>query len=339
MSFEFNWFESLASLQIEITTHCNARCPGCLRNIKGGERDTNFNLQHMDVELWRKLFEEDLKNKKILHVHLNGNLGDAGMHPDLIEMIRILNRSHPEVILTIATNGSMRKPSWWSELVDELKILNNHMVQVAIDGIGSNHSVYRKDVDFDKVCANVKAMTANGGKVEIITTLFDHNLHEIDEIALLSKELGCRRHTTRNSYLKYIADIDRVQGITSYNTPVLTKHKVVSWNNQNKKTFKPVVPVKSFADVECPWYKTNRIQIDAYGTVWPCCWMPSSSETVDIFDSSKSIMPHTNTDLYSLHKFSLEEILSSTWYTTILPNKIATKQYTVCNTKCTSSIQ
>ena len=52
-------------LEIEVTNYCNAFCGDCDRNIQGGQLNKDLNLQHMSLEIWRKIItKQNLKNIK-----------------------------------------------------------------------------------------------------------------------------------------------------------------------------------------------------------------------------------------------------------------------------------
>ena len=83
-----NWYKQVHKLQIDLTSHCNARCGACIRNVNGNEIKPGLELKHFDLDVWKRITTEDTKGWYISHLSLNGNWGDAVMHPDLLEIVR-----------------------------------------------------------------------------------------------------------------------------------------------------------------------------------------------------------------------------------------------------------
>ena len=150
----------------------------------------------MDLNLWRSIIDQahDLNFETI---NLNGNFGDAGMHPDLLKMANHLFASS-DMKLQISTNGSLRTKQFWKELAQSGT--NRLQVIFCVDGLKDTHAIYRRKTNFDKIIDNIKAFTPAGGNAIMVTTLFDHNLHQIKELAKLAKDIGCMEYRTRKSY-------------------------------------------------------------------------------------------------------------------------------------------
>ena len=49
--------EDLKTLIIDFTSHCNAMCGNCSRNISGVEVNPNMPLQHMSLDTWKKIID------------------------------------------------------------------------------------------------------------------------------------------------------------------------------------------------------------------------------------------------------------------------------------------
>ena len=145
-----SWYNSLHKLQIDPTSHCNARCGACARNIYGGETKHDLELKHFDLELWKRIATKDTKGWYINHLSLNGNWGDALMHPDIIEMIEIWNTHHSESEIAVATNGSLRSTEFWVKLAKVLRTTPQHNLAFSMDGMEDTHSIYRRRTSHSK---------------------------------------------------------------------------------------------------------------------------------------------------------------------------------------------
>ena len=86
-------------LHIELSTHCNARCPQCPRNFNGWNHSIMpaNNPKHFDLTKLAELAKQ-FKNCEIL---FNGNHGDPMMHPDVVECASLFDN------VSIGTNGSI----------------------------------------------------------------------------------------------------------------------------------------------------------------------------------------------------------------------------------------
>ena len=207
----------------------------------------------MDVELWKKIV---LGNESfgIGNMMLNGGYGDALMHPNFLEMIDFfVNNS--SMTMNVSTNGSLRTEKFWKELG---KITKDRVeVTFCLDGLEDTHSIYRKKTNFDKIIQNIKSFKSTGGQFTVITTLFNHNLHQIDELEKLSKSLGALRYKTRknNSSQSY-----ETNGITVKSDKVKKEHlKETIWEKFHLNT------PKDYPDTCCPWFNDRDIQVDLGG--------------------------------------------------------------------------
>ena len=87
----------------------------------------------------------------------------------------------------------------------------------------------------------------------------------------------------------------------------------------------------------CTFYKEASVQIDPFGTLWPCCWISLNSlghdkwgrpnETVQLRDTSLS-------DKLNLKHRSIKQILQDPWYNKELATGIKEKTWNLCNEQC-----
>ena len=84
--------ESRLELDVELTTHCNARCPQCSRTneFNVSERKEWLPLNQVTIDDFKKWFPKI----KIKHFHFSGKYGDPGMCKDLKLIVEnIINNS------------------------------------------------------------------------------------------------------------------------------------------------------------------------------------------------------------------------------------------------------
>jgi len=66
-----NWYKQVHKLQVDMTSHCNARCGACIRNVDGGETRPGLELTHFDVDVWKRMATVDTKGWWVRQLALN----------------------------------------------------------------------------------------------------------------------------------------------------------------------------------------------------------------------------------------------------------------------------
>ena len=195
-------------LTIEVTSNCQAKCPGCIRHkVFNPNTDQvsappkNWNLP---VDVHNRLI--DSVADKIKYLTYDGSFGDSPFHPDFLELIEYSasklkgdmpnetsgdgkGNLHPDFNglhdMTISTNGSYKPPSFWKRLGE---ILNEHLpgrhhVMFDLDGTDNEtQNMYRVGTDFNKIIKNAEAFISGGGEAVWKMIPFDFN-DELEETA------------------------------------------------------------------------------------------------------------------------------------------------------------
>ena len=86
----FRWNQRVVHFQVDATSHCNAKCVSCARNHRGGDTIPYLKLNHLDLDLWKRVMSEDTKIMKIAKINFNGVWGDAIMHPQIKQVLVFL---------------------------------------------------------------------------------------------------------------------------------------------------------------------------------------------------------------------------------------------------------
>lgn len=273
--------EDIRVLHLELTTKCNARCPMCMRNYRGSEHNAGYPVTELSLSDIKKIFPKSSLDQIELII-LNGNLGDFGMATDAISIVNyFLDNSKARIL--IETNGSMRTPEWWIQLVsDRVSIF------WALDGIDNDtHQLYRINADFDRTLKNALAYISKGGHASWKFIPFKHNLHQQEQARQMSQELGFEE------FIDY--DQGRNQG------PVYTKTGDFShWLGEGDSNGAPpmqalledhyswfdpstVIATSDISDdytIECGHLNGKQIYIAADGSVYPCCFLGFYPETM-----------------------------------------------------------
>ena len=336
-----DWSKNIRRLQIDLSSYCNAKCGACMRNEYGDKTRPGLKLSHFDIKVWDRLFRVDLANIKLEEVTLNGNWGDACMHPKLPEMLKIMTKYHPKTHIIIATNGSMHTPGWWKKLGMAVSTNPNRLV-FAVDGLEDTHAIYRRGTDFNKIMLNMKAVIDGGGHVTWMMTEFDHNRHQVDESIERAKAMGVGGFRLRQSHG------------TNLLIKSATEEYIITTSECSGKSIDIHITDTLFGKEElqlpagntgrCPWFNVGEIQIDPWGYVHPCCHISLLSNTnIRVVGAKNQKLddkfPYTETtkrhgEFNNLHHNSLLDILEHTWYTKELADATEKRTWDVCTINC-----
>lgn len=277
-------------IQVDITTYCNSHCGGCIRNKDGGE--ATVELVHLPLEVFKKI---DFENIQL--VYFNGAYGDFTMHPDVLDIIDSIPK---HVNVDASTNGGVRNITWWKRYANILKKFPKSRTTFAIDGLLTNQ-LYRRGVDTEKVLENAQAFIDAGGTARWKYVLFEHNKSELEEASTLAKEMGFHSFEVVESYLPEIYQ----KQYKSFPEHVAKKAEVdtrYDWAAKELWLFNPQLDDNH----RCAWRNERAIQLDAWGNMWQCCYMPAIHTVPHIYKELQLFQLKNN-----LHKYSYHEILNS----------------------------
>lgn len=261
-------FESLETVILEITNRCQASCPMCNRNLFGGLSNPNIKLNSWSLDDYKKIINEEVLFQ-IKEVQFCGNFGDCIINSDFLEMCRYTSQTNPNIFIRIFTNGSMRTTYWWKELASVLP--EQHIVNFALDGLEDTHSLYRIGTDYNKIIENAKSFIDNGGIAEWAMIRFDHNAHQVAEAKKISKELGFKLFSIKDS--NRFSDgrqkvVDKKGNFLYYLYPY-NNSKIKS---TDKKTVDDFYKNINSMRIECEAQNYKQVDIDCHGDLYPCCF-------------------------------------------------------------------
>lgn len=169
---------SIKSVNVEVTTTCNAKCPLCIRNRyfeTWKPADYRFPKSYLDLDKFESL---DWDNTDIEFFILCGSFGDPIFHPNLFRLIDIIHSLNKQFILY--TNGEPHSKTWWKQLGKQCS--NNDKVMFGIDGLDEKTHVKYRGTSLNRIRENMRAFTGAGGQAGIQFIVFKHNQHQIEEI-------------------------------------------------------------------------------------------------------------------------------------------------------------
>ena len=349
-----NYERGKLTLDIELTTNCNAKCPQCTRT------DTDNNLNRMS---WLKLNQvtiKDFKNwftqselQKIKQFHFSGTYGDPGMCKDLYLIVEhIINNSKAHV--SINTNGGMRDSDFWFDLgaIGQTRL----SLIFDVDGINQEmHEFYRRGVKLEKVLENLEAAAMTPANIEVLTVLFKHNEDYLDEIQEMCRDLGATH-------------FDSVEGNNFKDGPIY------KFNNENGKPeqLEQITKVESKQDVtrldrrvrdhrheavakniKCVAAANFNLKINSDGMITPCCYVstalgwasgmrdthPIDGYITDSGNHGDDINPLMKEfvdrrDDFTLGKTQFETILKDSWFSKQLEESFKSRPAFACKKVC-----
>lgn len=304
-------------LHIELTNHCNAKCPQCGRTNNPALPAGRWSFEDA------KTFLDPAFISSLDHIYFCGNFGDPLMHPQLLEIAQ-LYRSYGVKKMSIYTNGSLKDPSWWSQLPQVLG--SNHMVHFSIDGLKDTNHLYRVNTDFDQIIENAKAFIQAGGHAQWDFIAFAHNEHQIASIEKLAHDMGFRKiNIKRTSRFTPIHRQNlQPKDLETNLYPHLQRPKDKAYQHKGKDIIPRLInQYGSYEDylssckVRCKTQASGSLYIDFQGSVWPCCWLGNrkfrpleNPAVLNFHDNFKHYEPGFN----NLKHHSLDEILSHPFF-------------------------
>lgn len=275
-------FTELESVHLEITNNCQAKCPMCSRNFRGGLENPNIKINEWSLEDFSTIFNQEVL-EQLKSIFFCGNFGDPIINNDLAEMCSYANNVNPNLHIRIHTNGGARSKDWWRHLVKKLP--KNHFVIFGIDGLEDTHHLYRIGTRYEQVIENAKSFIDAGGTAEWVFIKFKHNEHQVDEARQRAKELGFKLFTVKNS-TRFLEEKFRVldkDGKIIYHIEPPNSNQVTLISPDMIKNYRTWV---NESEIDCYVKKNKEIYIDAYKKIFPCCFLASTpynyTETTDL---------------------------------------------------------
>lgn len=281
-------YQDIRRVHLEVTTHCNARCPLCARNLYGADHNDGYPLTSLSLNDIQQIFPVDFV-KQLRTIYFGGNFGDFIMAKDIIGILEYFRNANPVISITGSTNGGIRPKEFWEELA-RLKMT----VTFCIDGLSDTHSLYRVDTDYNVVIQNAKSFIDAGGNAIWTMTALDHNADERTTAKMISEQMGFVRYILRDYGRNNGPVFSRNGEFTHYigeqrELRYYAKNQIIEFNKKNIENmhYRDVTPSTKF---NCEVTQMNSIYIDASGDVYPCCYIghyPKTYNTARMYGASQ----------------------------------------------------
>lgn len=344
---KIDYINDIVSIEIESTSNCNAKCPGCFRTNNPDLYDINY----ISILDFKRIFpsKEFIENKRF---QFFGVLGDHLLNPDCYEITKYLIDNDGSV--RISTNGGYGSKNLWDKLGILSETSNRLLLTFSVDGYSSSNHLYRIGTNFDTILRNMEIYSNIGNRKvlgEWVYLLFDHNIHDIEKAANKSLELGLDfkiKYSLRNIatdwnvLIKNIPEKLRPVNIKydqeQYIDLELSKFNLELKEKINSKNYPSNIDTKLYDTISCRYYDEKRLFVAYNKTLWPCCFLwdsylsrtkKNSTMPIDYFD-------HYQNGFNSLEKYSIQEILDHIWFSKDLKDSWF-PNYTKHTKKCLKS--
>ncbi len=271
------FYNLIDEIDIEHSSICNAACPQCTREFKPGDYSW-FAQTWLPTEFYEERIPQEVYDN-LKNIYFSGMVGDPCTAPNFLEVCKIIRRKAPHVYITVSTNGGMKSPKFWTELAEVFG--DKGTVKFAIDGLEDTNHIYRVNVRWNNVMANVKAYRDAGGKADWQFIVFKHNEHQVEEAERFAKSLGFEHFIFKRSNKFLVDDLFELtnQGSNGikieppaqedYVHPLIFQKDRVSRVNEALKITEP-------SPISCEAQQRKTCYISAEGYFFPCVYTATS---------------------------------------------------------------
>ena len=339
MIYQYNF------LEWEVTTACNAACPQCPRNYYGGKTWENLPIVQNNLAWAKKHLPNDFI-QQLQRIDFCGTYGDPIINNEFLEIVRWLRDVHPELIITVKTNGGLRDSSWWTTLAQLLG--SNGSVFFGIDGLADTNHLYRRNVDFNRVIENAQTFIQAGGVAYWNYLVFKHNQHQVDQARTLSEELGFQdfnvkltsRFFNKNHQLVDSQQVYNDKGQPEYLLEMPSNPKYVN------ESYSKIDFTKNFAGnkIEPKCQQRQRIYLSAEGYVFPCGWLHDrmygfeAEQHQDREQLFKLFELAGGKDMANVNHTPIDDIVNGAWFQTVVDSWTNNHRLNRCEVMCGSNM-
>ena len=317
---------------IEISSKCTLKCPRCARQeVPDGLVNTE-----LDLEFFKRNFTPEFIIDHVEKITFCGDDGDPIYAHDLISVIEYIKSVKP-VEIVIVTNGSHKKPDWWTALGKTLDY--NDSVHFSIDGFdNASNNLYRVNSDYDSIIAGLKTLREHSHcQIVWAAIAFRFNENHLDVMQEFAKKLGVDTFQLTKS-----TKFGHIYPSYGINDPLQPSAKHVSSSHRfereqiNFTVRSDIVHTANIMLYNIAKDKGNIVPlceignkglyIDARGRLFPCCWVANRY--------SHNNEWQTIANQFNLHTRSLKDVLVDIFWET----EFKTFRWQECQTKCNSKV-
>ena len=323
----------IRKVELEITSDCNAACPGCARTdaqLKGILKVQDFSLDDL-----KRIFPPN--NYDGIEFKFCGVLGDPAIHPQFADMLEYLLQN--QGMCSISTNGAVGTAAMWRRLGKMCQQYQRKFhLHWCVDGHKETNHIYRVNTKWAVLERNMNAFVETVGdyahRAKWVYIVFDHNEHELETAREHAKRLGftfATRTGMRNSFHQWVAKLPK-KAVVDNKKKVVRENKVITTTGEKEhskvdqvkkldafiakqdKTKEETLAITK--TIQCKMIHEGEIFISAEQLLWPCCFLS------DWYGKGKEQIREKLTEYgdgwNSLKDKNINEILSHPWFEKIL---------------------
>lgn len=318
---------------IEISSKCTLQCPRCARQEVPG---TLVNTE-LDLEFFKRNFTKTFILDNVEKITFCGDDGDPIYAHDLIPVIRYIKSIKP-VEIVIITNGSHKKPEWWSELGSTLT--DRDTVHFSIDGWNNEtNNLYRVNSNYDSIIAGVASLRSTSAcRLVWATIVFKFNEDHLTRIISAAQSAGfdAMQFTKSTKFGTVYPSYGQndllepskqfVSGSHRFERDVILLSSRGLNSQINAKNIQLYRSVAEANGVRPLCELGNKgLYIDAQGRLFPCCWVANRySHNTDWQQLAEQ---------FNLHSRILADVVTDDFWET----KFKTFEWQECQTKCATN--
>jgi MoaA/NifB/PqqE/SkfB family radical SAM enzyme len=343
-------FEDVKSIQLEISSHCNAACPQCPRNYLGGATIPTLPLRRWSLIEFKKIFTSELLDR-LEQVYFCGTYGDPMTNNYIFDMCKFLKDSNNKIKIGIHTNGSVGNETTYSNLA---KVVD--FIAFSIDGLKDTNHLYRKNTHWKKIIKNAQTFIANDGYAIWDFIVFKHNEHQTDQAKELSKELNFKEFNVKKTsrFLTHNHEyIDKIfvhtqKNFVDYTISLPTKKEFINENYKKldtvKKQFGSLSAYAQQTCIKCNAIRIKEIYIGSDGFVFPCGWLHDRLYGHEVEGHQdhyyiKQMMHKTGGwKMANIFHTSLNDIVNGGWFKEIEASWGSNKRLERCGIMCGDTV-
>jgi MoaA/NifB/PqqE/SkfB family radical SAM enzyme len=273
-------YADIRRVHLEMTTKCNAACPMCSRNERGGFKIADLPETELSLDDIRKILPPAFV-AQLSQIWFCGNYGDPIIARDTREVMAYFKHSNPQLRIGMNTNGSARKPEWWRSLAGLVDYCH-----FAIDGLADTNHLYRRRTHWDVLMANAQAFIEAGGMAHWEYIVFRHNEHQVQEARELARAMGFKRFRVRKTgrfffggSLQPSLTVTDSHGRPLYDLEPPANIELINTASAELGTLadRPT-GYRDYLDttaITCKAQVQNEIYVSGEGLVFPCCYLAS----------------------------------------------------------------
>ncbi len=265
---------NLDTVVVDFTSHCNAMCGNCSRNIEGVKVNPNMPLGHMTLDTFKRIVDN---SKGIKEIIFNGAYGDPLMNPNLVPALKYAKKLRCNIM--IHTNGGVGKQNLYRLIAQDLEDFPQGVITFSIDGLEDTNHLYRRHVIWQNIMNNAQAFIEAGGLARWRMLVFDHNKHQIEECEKLADNMGFKAFDINGGYTFSAMNSIVSEAVEKFKATKKEEARTIKYDKKHLDNIERLEKVLEVGldkgCISCKWKRKKKIQISHTGEVFPCCYLLS----------------------------------------------------------------